>query len=205
MENLAQAGIPTNLYLSPIFPILSDNLVNTYVKRAAVNGARCCSAIFLKIRPQIWNGIRDFLRSNTRSLMKELDGLVLKGKKPDLASGYEDLYFKRGSKDLSGYSLPELGYRRKIMESIAETCKHYNICFTGEEFLDLWTTKYSDCVSIDCGHAPTVYDILELMNSRNNKHIKKKVAVSYIKKNFALEKGWEKLMDKYWDKAQLFV
>ena len=86
------AEVPCNLYLSPIFPFLSDSLIDFYLKKAEESGANCCSAIFLKIRPTIWNQVRQFLQDNMLSLI---------GK-------YEDLYFKHGSKDLSGYSLPEL-------------------------------------------------------------------------------------------------
>ncbi len=39
MKTLTQAGVQCNLYLSPIFPILSDNLLNTYLKKASQNGA----------------------------------------------------------------------------------------------------------------------------------------------------------------------
>jgi hypothetical protein len=67
-------------------------------------------------------------------LIKELDSLVVQGKAPDLVAEYQDLYFKNGSKDLSGYSLPELSYRRKTMESIAKLCKQQEMCFTAEEF-----------------------------------------------------------------------
>jgi len=199
MKTLTQAGVPCNLYLSPIFPILSDNLLNFYLQKAAQSGARCCSAIFLKIRPVIWNGVKQFLQSNTRSLIKELDSLVLQGKKPDLVAEYEDLYFKLGNKDLSGYSLPEFSYRRNMMESIAEVCKQNSMCFTAEEFLDLWTTPYSDCISIDCWHAPTAYDIFEFINSQRIKNVSKDVVINFIKKNFVLEDGWEKLMNVYWD------
>jgi hypothetical protein len=67
-------------------------------------------------------------------LIKELDSLVVQGKAPDLVAEYQDLYFKNGSKDLSGYSLPELSYRRKTMESIAKLCKQQEMSFTAEEF-----------------------------------------------------------------------
>ena len=47
------AEVPCNLYLSPIFPFLSDSLIDFYLKKAEESGANCCSAIFLKIRPTI--------------------------------------------------------------------------------------------------------------------------------------------------------
>jgi DNA repair photolyase len=199
MKTLTDAGIPCNLYLSPIFPLISDKLIPAYLKRASQSGAKCCAAIFLKIKPVIWKGVKEFLLSNTRNLIKELDCLVLQGNAPDLVLKYEDLYFKQGSKDLSGYSLPELSYRRNLMESIAEVCKQNNMCFTAEEFLDLWTTPYSDCVAIDCWHAPTAYDIFEFINSQRIKNVSKEVVINFIKKNFVLEAGWEKLMNVYWD------
>jgi DNA repair photolyase len=116
MKTLTQAGVPCNLYLSPIFPILSDNLLNYYVKKANDCGARCCAAVPLKIRPVIWRGVEQFLQANV----------------PTLVDQYKDLYFKHGTKDLSGYHLPELTYRRKIAESIAEKCKELNMNFTAE-------------------------------------------------------------------------
>src|SRR5450756_1695142 len=107
MSTLTKAGVPCNLYLSPIFPILSDNLLNFYIKKASDCGAKCCAAVPLKIRPVIWKGVKQFLENNC----------------PSLIAKYEELYFKHGSKDLSGYALPKLTYRRKLMESIAEKCK----------------------------------------------------------------------------------
>jgi len=84
MKTLTQAGIPCNLYLSPIFPLISDKLIPTYLKKASQSGAKCCAAIFLKTKPVIWKGVKQFLQSNTRNLMKELDCLVLQGNPPDL-------------------------------------------------------------------------------------------------------------------------
>jgi hypothetical protein len=106
---------------------------------------------------------------------------------------------------LSGYRLPELTYRRKTMESIAKLCKQNQMCFTAEEFLDLWTSRFSDCVAINCWHAPTVYDILEFINSQKPQNVSREAVIDFIKKNFALEKGWERLMNKYWDKVKLFI
>lgn len=79
------------------------------------------------------------------------------------------------------------------------------MCFTAEEFLDLWTSRYSDCVAIDCWHAPTAYDILEFINAQNIKNVRREVVIDFVKKNFALEKNWEQLMNKYWDKAKMFL
>ena len=137
-------------------------------------------------------------------MVRELDTLVLQGNKPDLVLKYEELYFKHGSKDLSGYALPELSYRRKMMESIAEKCKQYKMCFTSEEFPDLWTTRYSDCINIDCYHAPTIFDILEFVNSQTNNYSTDDV-IDFIKQNFVTEMKWEKLMKEYWDRAKLFL
>jgi len=55
--------------------------------------------------------------------------------------------------------LPKYMYRRKIMESTAELCRKHGLKFTSEEFFDLWITSYSDCVDINCWHAPTAYDV----------------------------------------------
>ena len=46
MKALTQAGVPCNLYLSPIFPLLSDNLIPTYLKKASQSGANCCGASY---------------------------------------------------------------------------------------------------------------------------------------------------------------
>ena len=163
MKTLTQAGVPCNLYLSPIFPYISDELVPSIIRKASQNGAKCCAAVFLKIRPVLWNTFREFLQNNNTSLVKECDILIMKGNAPDMEATYQNLYFKNGSKDLSGYLLPELSYRRMMMESIAEQCKKYNMCFTTEEFINLWTTPYSDCVNIDSWHAPTAYDMQHLL------------------------------------------
>jgi DNA repair photolyase len=189
MKTLTGAGIPVNLYLSPYFPFLSENLLNYYVKKANDYGARCCAVVPLKIRPVIWKGVKQFLEQNS----------------PSLVAKYEELYFKNGSKDLSGYWLPELSYRRKIAESIAEMCKQLGMCFTAEEFIDLWTCKYSDCIDIDGWHAPTAMDIVEFMKSQKPKNTSLEEVIEYIKKNFETDKKWEKLMRKYWDKVKLFT
>lgn len=123
MKTLTKAGIPVNLYLSPYFPFLSENLLNYYIEKAADAGAKCCAVVPLKIRPIIWKGVKQFLEQSN----------------PSLVAKYEEPYFKNGSKDLSGYWLPELTYRRRIAESIAEKCKELAMRFTAEEFLDLWS------------------------------------------------------------------
>jgi DNA repair photolyase len=143
MNTLTKAGVPCSIYLSPIFPFLSEPYLEDFIIKASKHGAKCSSAIFLKIRPIIWKYVKAFLETNY----------------PSLKSKYEELYFKHGDKDLSNYSLPEYTYRRKTMETIAQICKNYNLKFTSEEFFDLWTTPYSDCVDINCWHAPTLYDI----------------------------------------------
>jgi len=91
------------------------------------------------------------------------------------------------------------------MESIAEVCKQNSMCFTAEEFLDLWTTPYSDCVAFDCWHAPTAYDIVKFMKSQNPKNSSVEDTIDFIKKNFVTEKNWEKLLKDYWEKVKLFI
>ncbi len=41
MKTLIEAGVTCNLYLFPIFPILSDNVLNCYIKKANDYGAKC--------------------------------------------------------------------------------------------------------------------------------------------------------------------
>jgi DNA repair photolyase len=143
MNTLTKAEIPCSIYLSPVFPYLSEPYLEDFIREASKNGAKCCSAIFLKIRPIVWKYVKAFLETNY----------------PSLKSKYEELYFKHGDMDLSNYRLPEYTYRRKTMELIAEICKKCNMKYTSEEFFDLWTTPYSDCVDINCWHAPTLYDV----------------------------------------------
>ena len=187
MKTLTGAGIPVNLYLSPYFPFLSENLLNYYITKANDSGAKCCALVPLKIRPIIWKGVKQFLEQNN----------------PNLVAKYEEIYFKHGNKDLSGYWLPELSYRRKIAESIAKKCKQLGMSFTAEEFLDTWTCKYSDCIDIDGWHAPTAYDIVKFMKAHPTNASLEEV-IEHIKKNFVTDKNWEKLMRKYWDKVKLF-
>ena len=205
MKTLTQTGVPCNLYLSPIFPILADGLIPTYLKKASQSGAKCCGPIFLKMRAGIWTNVKQFIQSNTKLMIKELDSLAVQGKTPDLIAKYQELYFKKGNKDLSGYSLPELSYRRKTMESIAKLCKQYEMCFTAEEFVDLWTTPNSDCVSIDGWNVPTIYDIFEFITCQDSKNVSVEDVIDYIKKHFVTDKKWEKLMREYWDKVKLFI
>jgi DNA repair photolyase len=185
MKTLTTAGIPVNLYLSPYFPYLSENLLNYYIKKAYDCGARCCAAVPLKIRPIIWKGVEQFLQTNI----------------PSLVAKYEELHFKHGGKDLSGYWLPELTYRRKLLESIAEKCKGLGMCFTAEEFLDLWTTPYSDCINVNSWHAPTAYDIVKFIKSSPTNACLEEV----IDQNFVTDKKWEQLMRDYWEKVKLFT
>ncbi|MCW3983205.1 MAG: radical SAM protein [Candidatus Bathyarchaeota archaeon] len=202
IEHMTKAGIPCNLYLSPIFPLFSDELIDDCLEKSALAGAKCCSAIPLKIRPVIWHSIKQFFNSNLNLLIKELDELYLTEQAPDLVTKYYDLYFKKGTKDLSGYRLPELSYRRKMMEHIANKCKQLGMCFTSEEFLDLWTTPYSDCVNIDGWNAPTAYDILKKI--KNQPKASKEQIIELIKKQFILDDKWVKLANKHWDKIELF-
>ena len=71
--------------------------------------------------------------------------------------------------------------------------------------LDLWTTKYSDCVNIDSWHAPTAYDIIQFMKSQSTTNTSLEEMIEYIKKNFVTDKKWEKLMREYWAKAKLLI
>jgi DNA repair photolyase len=186
MKTLTTAGIPVNLYLSPYFPFLSENLLNYYIMKAADAGAKCCAVVPLKIRPVIWVGVKQFLENNC----------------PSLVAKYQELYFKHGSKDLSGYWLPELTYRRKIAESIAEKCKELGMYFVGEEFLDIWTLAYSDCISIGY-HQPTAYDLIKFIKSQNGT-VTQQMVIDYFKAEFGVDAKWEKLLKKYWDKVNVF-
>jgi DNA repair photolyase len=141
MSILSRIGVRCSIYLSPIFPFLSERFLDSTIQKASKSGAVCCSAIFLKIRPIVWKYFKEFLKDNF----------------PFLIEKYDSLYFKHGDKDLSKYRLPEYTYRRKTMEEIAKTCSKNNLKFTSEEFFDLWTTPYSDCVDIGW-HNPTLYD-----------------------------------------------
>jgi DNA repair photolyase len=185
MKTLSGAGIPVNLYLSPYFPFLSENLLDYYVKKSNDCGAKCCAIVPLKIRPVIWKGVEQFLQTNV----------------PSLVDQYKDLYFKHGSKDLLGYWLPELTYRRKIAESIAEKCKQLGMSFTVEEFIQTWTTAYSDCVDIDCWHAPTGYDFINFIKSQDLNQASIEQVIDHIKKNFQVDAHWEKMLRKYWEKT----
>jgi len=89
IKTLTETGIPVNLYLSPYFPFLSENLLNYYIKKANDCGAKCCAVFPLKIRPVIWKGVKQFLEQNS----------------PNLVAKYQELYFKHWSKDLSGLCL----------------------------------------------------------------------------------------------------
>jgi DNA repair photolyase len=45
MNTLTKAGIPCSLYLSPIFPFLSDSFLIPCLKRASESGAKCSAVI----------------------------------------------------------------------------------------------------------------------------------------------------------------
>lgn len=189
MHELTRAGIPCSIYLSPIFPFLSEQLLEDSIAQASKNGAKCCSAIFLKIRPIVWRDVKAFLDENS----------------PALVSEYEELYFKHGDKDLSNYLLSRYAYRRSIMESLAETCKKNNLRFTSEEFFDLWTTPYSDCVDIDCWHAPTAYDIWRLAITKNGKQFDLDEAVQILVKNLDVDERYLKKLREHWNSELLLL
>ena len=90
------------------------------------------------------------------------------------------------------------------MKSIAGMCKLNNICFTAEEFLDLWTTPYSDCVNIDCWHAPTMYEIWHLLESPNRETDFQEI-VQRITRDFKVNAKWTRTIEEYWEKAKLFM
>lgn len=188
MNTLTKAGVPCSIYLCPIFPYLSERFLESFIVKSSKNGARCCSAIFLKIRPIVWKNVEPFLKENF----------------PYLISKYEDLYFKHGDKDLSHYRLPEYTYRRSVMEFIAETCKKYNLKFTSEEFFDLWTTPYSDCVNINCWHAPTSYDLWKLVKTKNGSWVCLEEAVEFVKKNLCIDSHFLQTLSEYWYDEILF-
>jgi hypothetical protein len=60
-------------------------------------------------------------------------------------------------------------------------------------------------VNIDSWHAPTAYEIVHFMKSQNPTNASLEEVIEHIKKNFAMEKNWEKLFRKYWDKVKLFI
>ena len=75
------------------------------------------------------------------------------------------------------------------------------MCFTAEEFLDLWTTPYSDCINVNSWHAPTAYDTVKFIKSNPTNACLEEV----IDQNFATDKKWEQLMRDYWEKVKLFT
>lgn len=188
LKKLSKKNTPCSIYLSPIFPFISDRIIEKIIAKSIKNGAKCCSAIFLKIRPIVWKNVEPFLKDNF----------------PSLVSEYKELYFKHGDKDLSHYRLPEYTYRQKVMEEIAETCLKYRIKFTSEEFFDLWTTPYSDCVDINCWHAPTSYDLWKFLKTKNGKWVGLEEAVEFIKKNFHANDHFLQQLTKYWNDRTVF-
>ena len=44
------------------------------------------------------------------------------------------------------------------------------------------TTKYSDCITINCWYAPTAYDILEFINSQKPENVNKELVIDFIKR-----------------------
>jgi len=188
MSTLTKAGVPCSIYLCPIFPFLSEPFLENFIIKASMNGAVCCSAIFLKIRPIVWKNVEPFLKDNF----------------PLLVSKYEELYFKLGDRDLSKYKLPEYTYRRKTMEKVAEICKKHNLKFTSEEFFDLWTTPYSDCVDIGCWHAPTSYDIWSFVKAQNGRWIGLDEAILFVRKKFHVNDKYVEELTKYWNDGIVF-
>jgi len=46
---------------------------------------------------------------------------------------------------------------------------------------------------------------LEFINSQGTNDFSTEDGIDFIKKNFATEKKWEKLMRDYWDRVKLFI
>jgi len=84
------------------------------------------------------------------------------------------------------------------MEFIAETCRKHNLTFTSEEFWDLWTTPYSDCVDINCWHAPTLYDMLYFLKSQNYRKTELYEIVGFVRNNFHVDKDYIEKLTKHW-------
>ena len=119
MKTLIGAGVPVNLYLSPYFPFLSESLLNYYIKKANDCGAKCCAVVPLKIRPVIWKGVKQFLEQNS----------------PSLVAKYEELYFKHGNKDLSGYWFPELLTEERLWNRLQKSAKSLAYALLQKSFL----------------------------------------------------------------------
>ena len=75
------------------------------------------------------------------------------------------------------------------MESIALKCNELQMCFAAEEFIGLWTLPFSDCVAIDCWHAPTAYGIIEFVRSQGSKNVSVEQVIEHVRKNFVTEKN----------------
>lgn len=185
---LSANGVRCGVYLSPIFPFLSENRLKSLIIDASECGAVCCSSIFLKIRPIVWRYFKEFLRHNF----------------PSLVGKYEELYFKRGDRDLSSYRLPEYSYRREKMQEISEICSNHSLGFTSEEFFDLWTTSYSDCVDINCWHAPTSYDLWRYLKNQRGKWVTLDEAMKFIETNFQVDEKYFKTLGNYWKDGTIF-
>jgi len=70
-----------------------------------------------------------------------------------------------GTRTFQDTGFQSLLTEERLWNRLQKKCKELGICFTAEEFLDLWTTPYSDCVNIDGWHAPTAYDIVKFIKS----------------------------------------
>lgn len=186
---LTKNGIECAVFLSPIFPYLSDNKqrLDNLIAKAAKVGVDSISSIFFRASSLSWKYFNNLLLSTYSSL----------------AIPYYKLYRIYGERTLSNQMIPEQHYRRDILESIASSCTKYNVKFSSNEFFDLWTGPYNDCIDIDCWHAPTRYDYWHYLKSKNS-WVKLEEMKTFVLSNFEVDKRYLQTLNKYWQDWTIF-
>ncbi len=109
VSRLEDEGIPTGIRLDPIFPKLTENEIETIVKKASKAGAQHITTSTFKPRKDGWNRFKKSF--------------------PKTAEKVKTDYFDLGRKINNSYYLPE-ETRLKLVKKVREECEKHQITFS---------------------------------------------------------------------------
>ncbi len=124
MRELSKEGIRVGLRLDPVFPFLSEDMIDV-IREAKRAGAE--HVVTSTFKPRI-DGWKRFEKAF-----------------PEVARKLKEIYFKKGEKIGNSWYLPA-GMRREIIESVKKICEKYSLSFAScrEGFQDLNTASSCD-------------------------------------------------------------
>jgi len=189
IEELKDAGVKVPVKIQPILPFLTDDEdeLRELVDAVADAGAVHVTSMVLKVSDTVW--------SNMRSIFER--------KFPDLLPKYEDLYFKRGEEDLSGYRRAPANYRRRVLEIVADQCKKRGLTFgtCKEGFFDLHTDVRCSGIHLKGRYVPTIENYWRELTLRGVLRIED---AEEIAKGYKVHKKYLQELKRIWMSGKLF-